>query len=137
MVTAAIEFTNYKGLTTILRYVYGNRASDITTRIVTTEHTTELATGYNQGNVAINGSLLGTAIYFFYIVLGHTFQNNVYITIHIGMAAGTKDFAYIQICTVFGFREYIGSLLGTDICTTNNISLGVAATIDVVDITAQ
>ena len=111
---------------------------DVTTGIVTAKHTAELTAGYYQRNVTIDGCLLCTTEHLIHVVLGHTFQHNVHVTIHVSMTTGTIDLTYIQFSTAVSSCGGTFTLtLCANIRSTTNITSGITCTIYIVDITTK
>ena len=136
LVTATIDFTDDKRFTSVLIDVDRNRAHDVTTLVVTTKDTSELAAGHSQCDITFNDSFLGTTIDDLHKFIRQTFQGDVHIALDVSMAAGTIDFTDIQVCTaVAGYNFTL--LFCADVCAATDITLGVTAAIDIVDITAK
>ena len=126
--TTTIKFTDDQRLTSIFVCIHGDRAIDTTTKVITTEDTTELTAGYCQRDITINNRILSTAEHLRNEILWHTFQCDVDIAIHRSYLTSTIDFLYLQRTSWIDF-------FSLQRCSTTNITLGITTTIYVTNLT--
>ena len=134
-IAATIQFTNNQRFTSVLIHIHRNRAPDVTTLVVTAKDAPELTAGHGQGDITVNRCFLCTAIDSIHEVSWHTFQNDINIALYVCMTACTVDIADIQFFTAVCHDFILSSC--ANICAFTDITSGVAAAIDIIDITAQ